>query len=203
MLVRTERWNQGDVFFHLPSCLLWEGPQEVSPDGQWSCAITSYLGVEDSPLGHLTKLDRRQHISTAHSMSHWSQPPKMSSHHYRVDAYISHSLTLVPRPARWWSCYFLLNRAEDVENLPWLLAGEGSKRCSAARGTVKKVKIKGNGLHLRANSPVPHYSPCQGFCHPVLQGTRMRNVGGGWLLKPRADRQTILGQLQCHCEPCN
>ena len=62
MLVRTERWNQGDVFFHLPSCLLWEGPQEVSPDRQWSCAITSYLGVEDSPLGHLTKLDRRQHV---------------------------------------------------------------------------------------------------------------------------------------------
>ena len=142
-------------------------------------------------------------ISTAHSMSHWSQPPKMSSHHCRVDAHLSRSLTLVPRPARWWSFYFLLNRAEDVENLPWLLAGEGSKRCSAARGTVKKVKIKGNGLHLRANSPVPHYSPRQGFCHPALQGTRMRNVGGGWLLKPRADRQTILGQLQCHCEPCN
>lgn len=77
-----------------------------------------------------------------------------------------------------------------MENLWWLLAGKGSKQCLAAKGTVKKAKIKGEGLHLRVNSSVPHYSPCQGFYHSVLKGTRMRNLGCGWLMKPRADRQS-------------
>lgn len=135
-------------------------------------------------LGQTEQKAARKKMSTAHSMPHWSLPPKMSIQQYRVDAYISQSLPLVPWPARWWGFYFILNRAEDVENLPQLLAGEGSKRCSAAKGTIKTVKIKGDGLCLRVSPPVPHYSLHQGFYHPLLQATRMRNLDCGWLLKP-------------------
>lgn len=77
-----------------------------------------------------------------------------------------------------------------MENLWWLLAGKGSKQCLAAKGTIKKAKIKGEGPHLRVNSSVPHYSPCQGFYHSLLKGTRMRSFGCGRLLKPRADRKS-------------
>ena len=185
-MCRMERSSEGQFWWPVKLCHHF--PPEGGGQPSWG-------------LGQTGQKATCKKISTAHSMSRWPLPPEVSSHHYR--AHTSHSLPLVPWPARWWSFCFILNRAEDVENLPWLLAGKGSKWCLAATGTIKKVKIKADGLRLKVNSPVPHYSPHQGFYHPLLQGTRMRNLGCGWLLKPRADRQTIPEQLQCHCKPWN
>ncbi|KAL0621671.1 LINE-1 retrotransposable element ORF1 protein [Plecturocebus cupreus] len=58
------------------------------------------------------------------------------------------------------SLFHSINRAEDVENLWWLLAGEGSKQYSAAKGTVKKADIKEEGFDLRS-SPVLQSFPVE------------------------------------------
>lgn len=121
----------------------------------------------------------------------------------KVNVHISHPL--LPAALACQRMKFLfhsINRAEDMENL-WWLSAEGSKQYSAAKRTVKKVEIKEEGFDLRVNSPVPHYSPHQGCDPSMLKGTRMRNFGCCWLLKPRANRQTIPAQLQCNCKPQN
>lgn len=45
------------------------------------------------------------------------------------------------------------------KELLWLLAGKRSKQGLAAKGTMEKAKIRGEGLRLRVNAPVPHPGP--------------------------------------------
>lgn len=105
--------------------------------------------MEDSPPGGLAKLDRRQHVRKIllsipclidHSL------PKCPG---TVRKWMFIFLTpyhWLPWPARWHSFCFILKGTEDVENLWWLLAGEGSKQCLAAKGTIKRPRSKRKGF---------------------------------------------------------